>query len=146
MATTSPLTSVSTWSQARGVDDQLVCTAVNSQQLEPRDPNRRSETNSSESQLSLQRALRTLRAVRQRYETGRNAHLEARSYSVNVVVDHATYTVVPAIEEQVRHRATDSLRGSRHRHSLMFRSHIHLPRSSAVFGSDGTYCRAVRCN
>jgi len=99
MATTSPLTSVSTWSQARGVDDQLVCTAVNSQQVEPRDPNRRSETKPSESQLSLQRALRTLRAVRQRYETGRNAHLEARSYSVNVVVDHGDVAWITAAIE-----------------------------------------------
>ena len=101
MATTSPLTSVSTWSQARGVDDQPVCTAVNNQQLEPRDPNRRSETKPSESQLSLQRALRTLRAVRQRYETGRNAHLEARSYSVNVVVDHGDVAWIAAAIEAV---------------------------------------------
>jgi hypothetical protein len=101
MATTSPPTSVSRWSQARGADDRLVCTARNSQQLEPRDPNRHNETKPSESQVSLQRALRTLRAVRQRYDTGRNAHPDARSYSVHVVVDHGDVAWITAAIEAV---------------------------------------------
>ena len=95
------LISVRTRSQARGADDQRACTARNSEQLEPRDPNRRSETKPSESQLSLQRALRTLRAVRQRYETGRNAHPNARSFSVNVVVDHGDVAWITASIEAV---------------------------------------------
>jgi hypothetical protein len=95
------LTSVSTWSQAGGSDDQLLCMARNSEQLEARDPNRRSETKPSESQLGLQRALRTLRAVRQRYETGRNAHPDARSYSVNVAVDHGDLAWITAAIEAV---------------------------------------------
>jgi hypothetical protein len=101
MVTTSPLTSISTWSQARGADDRLVCTARDSQRLELHDPNRHNETKPSESQVSLQRALRTLRAVRQRYETGRNAHPGARSYSVNVVVDHCDVAWITAAIEAV---------------------------------------------
>ena len=106
MATASPLTSVSTWSQAPGADDQPVCTAVNSPQVEPRDPNRRSETKPSESQLSLQRALRTLRAVRQRYETGRNALPDARSYRVDMVVDHGDVAWITAAIEALEKAST----------------------------------------
>jgi hypothetical protein len=101
MATTGPFTSVNSWLQARGADDRLVCTAPDSQRLEPRDPNRRNESKSSESQVSLQRALNTLRAVRQRYETGRNAHPDARSYSVHVVVDHGDVAWITATIEAV---------------------------------------------
>jgi hypothetical protein len=101
MATTSPLTSVSSWSEARAADDRLERTALNSQRLEPRDPNRRNETKPSESQVSLQRALRTLRAVRQRYETCRNAHADARFYSVHVVVDHGDVAWIAAAIEAV---------------------------------------------
>jgi hypothetical protein len=101
MATTGPLTSVNSWPQARGADDRLVCTAPDSQRLEPRDPNRRNETKPSESQVSLQRALRTLRAVRQRYETGCSAHPDARSYSMHVAVDHADVAWITAAIEAV---------------------------------------------
>ena len=101
MATTSPLTSVNDWSQARGADDRLERTPLNSQRLEARDPNRRKETRPSESQVSLQRALRTLRAVRQRYETGRNTHPDARSYSVHVVVDPGDIAWITAAIEAV---------------------------------------------
>ena len=101
MATTSPPTSVSRWSQARGADDRLVCTARNSQRLEPHDPNSHNETKPSESQVSLQRALRTLRGVRQRYETGSNAHPDARSYSVHVVVDYGDVAWITAAIEAV---------------------------------------------
>jgi hypothetical protein len=50
---------------------------------------------------SLQRALRTLRAVRQRYEKGRNAHPDARSYSLHVVVDHSDVAWITAAIEAV---------------------------------------------
>jgi hypothetical protein len=40
----------------------------------------------SESQASLRRALRTLRAIRQRYATGREAHPVARFYTVQVAI------------------------------------------------------------
>jgi hypothetical protein len=36
---------------------------------------------------SLHRAIDTLRAIRQRYEAGRNAHPDAHCYSVQVAVD-----------------------------------------------------------
>jgi hypothetical protein len=101
MATTSQLTSVSTWSQACGADDRL-CTARNRQRLEPRDPNGHNETKPSEIQMSLERALRTLRGVRQRYETGRNAHPDARSYSVHVVVDNGDVAWITAAIEAVQ--------------------------------------------
>jgi hypothetical protein len=101
MATTSPPTSVRTRSQARAADDRLVWTARNSQRLEPRDPNRHNETKPSESYVSLERALRTLRGVRQRYETGRNAHPDARSYSVHVVVDYGDVAWITAAIEAV---------------------------------------------
>jgi hypothetical protein len=67
----------------------------------PRDPNRRNETKPSESQVSLQRALRTLRAVRQRSETGRNAHPDTRYYSVHVVVDPGDIAWISAAIEAV---------------------------------------------
>jgi hypothetical protein len=112
MATTSSLTSVSSWSQARGADDRLECTPLNSQPLEPRDRNGRKETRPSESQVSLQRALRTLRAVRQRYETGRSAHADARFYSVHVVVDHGDVAwiaaAIEAVEKALAGRASEA--------------------------------------
>jgi hypothetical protein len=115
MTTTSPPRSVSSWSQARGADDRLECTPLNSQRLEPRDPNRRKETRPSESQVSLQRALRTLRAVRQRYETGRNAHADARFYSVHVVVDHGDVAwiaaAIEAVEKAIRASHSSGVQG-----------------------------------
>ena len=65
----------------------------------------RNERDLFEGQASLQRALRTLRAVRQRYETGRNAHPDARSYRVHVVVDHGDVawitTAIEAVEKAI---------------------------------------------
>ena len=60
----------------------------------------------TESQVSLQRALRTLRAVRQRYETGRNAHADAHFYSVHVVVDHGDVAWIAAAIEAVEKAIT----------------------------------------
>jgi hypothetical protein len=64
----------------------------------------------TESQVSLQRALRTLRAVRQRYETGRNAHADADAdahfYSVHVVVDHGDVAWIAAAIEAVEKAIT----------------------------------------
>jgi len=61
----------------------------------------RHERDLFESQASLQRALRTLRAVRQRYETGRNADPNARSYGVHVVVDQGDVAWITAAIEAV---------------------------------------------
>jgi hypothetical protein len=74
---------------------------ANAQPRESRDANGRNDRDPSESRVSLQRALRTLRAVRQRYETGRNAHPDARSYSVHVVVDHGDVAWIAAAIEAV---------------------------------------------
>ena len=101
MATTNPLTSVSSGSQARGADDRerarrlIVNDSSRATRIDAR------ETMPTESQVSLQRALRTLRAVRQRYETGRNAHADARFYGVHVVVDHGDVAWITAAIEAV---------------------------------------------
>jgi hypothetical protein len=43
-----------------------------------------------------ERALHTLRAIRQRYEAGRNAHPEARFYSVQMAVDYGDMSWISA--------------------------------------------------
>jgi len=54
-----------------------------------RSVHRHNDGNPSESQVSLQQALRTLRAIRQRYTMGQDAHPDARSYSVHVALGSA---------------------------------------------------------
>src|SRR5882724_4997506 len=49
-------------------------------------------------------------------------------------IARVTHHVIAAIEEQVTHRGTDSLRGSRHDDGLLFRSHIGFPPSAEVVG------------
>lgn len=44
-------------------------------------------TQTSDSQISLQRALRTLSGIRERYELGRYAHPDLPFFRVQVVVD-----------------------------------------------------------
>ena len=51
------------------------------------DPKGRNDGDRFESRESLQRAVRTLRAIRQRYEMGRNAHPGARCFAVQIVAD-----------------------------------------------------------
>ncbi len=51
----------------------------------PDDPSQKARQASGHD-ASLQRALDTLRAIRERYEAGCNAHPEARCYSVQVAV------------------------------------------------------------
>jgi len=70
-----------------------------SQQRESRHAARRNETNSLESQGSLQRASLVLRAIRQRYEVGRNEHPDARCYSVHVAVDYGDMAWITAAIE-----------------------------------------------
>src|SRR4029077_15028977 len=57
-----------------------------------------------------------------------------RALQLVPVADRARVTqhVVAAIEEQVSHRGTDSLRGSRHNDGLLFRTHMNLPSSSVA--------------
>src|SRR5258708_6327428 len=75
-----------------------------------------------------------------------------RALELVLLSDFARVTqhVVAAIEEQVSHRGTDSLRGSRHNDGLLFRSHMNLPILECgrrSWGSNhppvGTYCRAA---
>ena len=65
-----------------------------------RSVHRRNDGNPSESQVSLQQALRTLRAIRQRYETGRKADSDyVRSYSVQVALGYADMLWITAAIE-----------------------------------------------
>ena len=115
MATKSPTTSVTRWSQARGADDRerarrlIVNDSSRATRIDAR------ETMPTESQVSLQRALRTLRAVRQRYETGRNAHADARFYGVHVVVDHGDVAwiaaAIEAVEKAIRASHSSGVQG-----------------------------------
>jgi hypothetical protein len=54
-----------------------------------------------ESEMSLQRASLTLRAIRQRCETGHNAHSGSRFYSVAVAVDYGDMAWITAAIEAV---------------------------------------------
>ena len=60
----------------------------------------------SESRANLQRALATLRAIRERYVTGHKAHPDARSYSVQVALGSADLFWLTATIEAVE-RAID---------------------------------------
>jgi hypothetical protein len=65
-----------------------------------RSVHRHNDGNPSESQVSLQQALRTLRAIRHRYETGRKADSNyVRSYSVQVALGYADMLWITAAIE-----------------------------------------------
>ena len=54
----------------------------------------------SESEVTLQQAIRTLRAIRQRYETGRSTSSDyARAYSVQVALGYADMLWITAAIE-----------------------------------------------
>ncbi len=57
------------------------------------------DMNPAESVASLERALRTLKAIRQRYEVGCSAHRDARFYGVQVVVDRSDVAWISATIE-----------------------------------------------
>ena len=83
-----------------------------SQRHESGETNRRTPRSSLESRLSLQRASLVLRAIRQRYEAGRNAHPDARCYSVQVVMDYGDMAwisaVIEALDKTIAAAATDT--------------------------------------
>ncbi len=65
-----------------------------------------------ESQVSLQRAVRTLRAIRERYETGRNVDFGyVRAYSVQVALGYADMfwvtAAIEALEKAIANSAVD---------------------------------------
>ena len=65
-----------------------------------RSVHRHNDGSPSESQVSLQQALRTLRAIRQRYETGRSTSSDyARSYSVQIALGYADMLWITAAIE-----------------------------------------------
>ena len=66
------------------------------EQGEAREPSRLNDRNPSESQVSLQRALRTLSSIRERCEVGRQSYPEARFYRVHVVVDRGDVAWITA--------------------------------------------------
>jgi hypothetical protein len=63
------------------------------------------------SQVSLRQALRTLRAIRQRYATGREAHPVARFYTVQVALGYADMlwltATIEALEKSIAGDASD---------------------------------------
>jgi hypothetical protein len=65
------------------------------------DTNRRASQEPAASEASLQRASLTLRAIRQRYETGRHACRDARANSVQMVVDAGDMAWIGAAIEAV---------------------------------------------
>jgi len=78
---------------------------------ESEEATRRAHSNSLDNQLSLQRASLILRAIRQRYEAGRNAHPYARCYSVQVVMDYGDMAwisaAIDALEKTIAAGATE---------------------------------------
>jgi hypothetical protein len=77
------------------------------------------DTSPSESQVSLQRALRTLSAIRQRYELGHHVHADARFYRVNVVVEGGDVAwisaTIEALEKAIAAGATEALHAAQGR-------------------------------
>ena len=63
------------------------------------DQNGRSDSNILQPRDNLQRAVRTLRAIRQRYETGRDARPDVRSYSVQMAVGYGDMAWIAAAIE-----------------------------------------------
>lgn len=75
------------------------------------DPQDRNDRNPFDNGESLKRAVRTLRAIRERYETGRNRDSTyARAYSVQVAVGHADMlwitAAIEAMEKAIAESAT----------------------------------------
>lgn len=66
---------------------------------ESRDAKGRNDRDSFERAESLQRAVRTLRAIRQRYDVRRDAHPGARFLAVQVVVDGSDMAWIAAAIE-----------------------------------------------
>jgi hypothetical protein len=60
------------------------------------DPKGRHDKNPYESRESLRRAVRTLRAIRLRYEMGHNAYPDVRCYSVQIAVDSGDISWITA--------------------------------------------------
>jgi hypothetical protein len=56
---------------------------------ELREPNTMKDGSPSQCHVNLRHALRTLNAVRERYEVGRHDHPDARFYRVHVVVERS---------------------------------------------------------
>jgi len=84
--------------------------AGNNQQGELRKPYRRSSP--PESRVTLQLALRTLRGIRQRYESERTAHPDGHFYSVHVALSDSDMVwiaaTIEALEEPVAAGVTEA--------------------------------------
>ncbi len=74
---------------------------------------RPSDSRLPESQVSLHRAVRTLRAIRERYETGRKVDSAyVRAYSVQVALGYADMlwisAAIEALEESIADSSTEA--------------------------------------
>jgi len=79
----------------------------NARSSELPDVNGHADSNPSERWDNLQKAVRTLRAIRQRYETGRNARPDARCYSVQMAVGFGDMAWIAAAIEALETSVTD---------------------------------------
>ena len=77
-----------------------------------RSAHRDDNANPTESQVSLQQALTTLRAIRRRYATGREAHPEARFFSAQLALGSADMfwltAAIEALEKSVAVTASEA--------------------------------------
>jgi hypothetical protein len=92
--------------------------------------------NPPESQVSLQQAIRTLRAIRQRYETGRSASSDyVRAYSVQVALGYADMlwitAVIEALEKSVPPSSNEGV-------ELVQRTSPQSSRTTMIAASDTT--------
>jgi hypothetical protein len=81
-----------------------------------RSTDRRIERNALESQVSLQRAVRTLRAILQRYEMDRVANSHTRSHSIQVALGDTDMCWIAAaikvLEQSIARGATEAAAGA----------------------------------
>jgi hypothetical protein len=86
------------------------------EQGESREPTRLNDRNPSESEVSLQRALRTLSSIRQRYELARHVHPDAPFLRVDVVVEGSDVAwlsaTIEALEKAIAAGVTEALRAA----------------------------------
>lgn len=101
----------------------LLPLARGNQQRESREPTRCN--NPPESRVTLRLALRTLRGIRQRYESERTAHPDSRVYCVHVALDDSDMlwiaATIEALERQQQHLSATAAGSARGSHGASYR-------------------------
>jgi hypothetical protein len=94
---------------------------------ESRYPQARNDRNPFDSGESLKRAVRTLRAIRERYEMGRNVDSTyARAYSVQVALGHTDMLWITAAIEAMEKAIADSATVTRSRATATDFQHLRI--------------------